>query len=60
MTIKKSHLYQIMNLNNSLKKYCFSAIFDPSYHSKNYPNKKGYIKKAFWLQLQARASMKEL
>ena len=42
------------------KNYCFSANFDPSDPYENYHDKKMYIKKAFWLQPQARASMHRL
>ena len=49
----------MMNLNNSKTNSGFKAIFDPSHHYENYPDKKMCIKEAFWLQPQARASIHE-
>ena len=50
----------MINLNNSKKNSCFSAIFEPSDVYENYPDKKIYIKKEVQLQPQARTSMHEL
>ena len=49
-----------MRLNNSINNYCFSVIFDPSDPYEDCPDKKACIKKTFWLQPQARVSLREL
>ena len=41
------------------KNSCLSTIFDHSDSYKNYPDKKKRVKKAFWWQPQAHASMHE-
>ena len=48
-----------MNLNNSTRNSCFSAIFDPSDPYENYLDKKACIK-AIQMQLKTLASMYEL
>ena len=44
-------------LKQIFKIFLISAIFYPSDLSENYSDKKTYIKKAFWLKPQPRASM---
>ena len=52
MTIKKSIFskknseWQMMNLNNSKTNSGFKAIFDPSHHYENYPDKKNVYKES--------------
>ena len=41
-----------MNLNNSTRNSCFSAIFDPSDPYENYLDKKACIKKQFRCSLK--------
>ena len=53
--IKKLLKGESPTLNDSKTNSCFSAILDPPDPYENYPHKKVYIKKEFWLQPQARA-----
>lgn len=55
-----SYELQIMSLDNFQKSSCFSVNFDPSDSHRNYPDRNTCIKKVFWVQPQACASMHKL
>ena len=61
--IKKIHVFyelQIMSLDNFQKGSCFSVNFDHSDSHRNCPDRKTCIKKVFWVQAQAYASIHKL